>query len=153
MSWGGHLLSVHVLAVAAALSLSACTVYDSDLLDAKMKPMPMPGKDAGTDASVPSDFDASGKDAARPDTSMSCPSDIELCNGVDDDCDDKVDEPVEAAADCASRRPHAIVSCLSGTCFSSGCKPGFAELDGKPQNGCEACPGCDDAGVDDSGVP
>jgi hypothetical protein len=154
MTRGGNRLSVRVLAAVAALSLSACSVYDSKMLDAGPAPKTDAGKDAGKDAEMPMSVDASSEDAAGPDTAVACPSDIELCNGVDDDCDDKIDEDEPATADCASKRPHALnIRCLSGTCYSSGCKPGFADLDGRPQNGCEACPGCDDAGVDDSGVP
>lgn len=74
---------------------------------------------------------------------------IELCNGLDDDCDGTVDE---AAADQSCVARYAESTCVEGECQIVRCQPGHRNCDGQAGNGCEvavegaqACPGthCD----------
>ena len=103
---------------------------------------PLTPTDAGTDDTIK-------PDACTP---------IEVCNGIDDDCDGKTDEDVDPAAQgidydtdpnhcggCgnACRIDHAFSACVSGVCEldrtqgENGCDVGFYDLDGKEDNGCE----------------
>jgi hypothetical protein len=154
---GGMSLTLAVWAACAALFASACSVYDSKMLTDLDASKPMVGKDAGPDSATEPP-DAAGIDGevdAGSDAAMGCANQTEICNGTDDDCDGKIDEAQAAVVYCTKQRPHAaMVSCVSGTCFSVGCEPGYIDLDGRPQNGCVKCgPGdCDDAGVDDAGT-
>jgi hypothetical protein len=71
--------------------------------------------------------------------SGACVPDTEICDDEDNDCDETVDEGGDEW--CEMERPNAIVECRGGQCIPTGdrCKPGFADCDGLPQNGCEAC--------------
>jgi len=83
----------------------------------------------------------------------------ELCNGVDDDCDDAVDEGFRFDRDpdhcggcgqaCADE--NTVSACEDGTCVVVECLPGFTDCNGRADDGCErpdaelnACGGCDD---------
>lgn len=59
---------------------------------------------------------------------------------------------LEACGECGRRcvLPNAIVSCASGACMPIACVEGFADCDGRPENGCESnlreldhCGACD----------
>jgi hypothetical protein len=74
----------------------------------------------------------------------------ELCNGVDDNCDGRVDEGFDTQSNprhcgmCGREcvLPRAIPVCQMGTCriAMNGCDTNFYDLDGDPANGCEyAC--------------
>jgi len=109
-------------------------------------------------ATISSDMPVAGRvarggdcDDARADIS---PSEREVCDGVDNDCDARIDELPEALTSCTVT-PAATVSCAAGSC-SSMCVPGFGDCDGLASNGCEAevqsdvthcgatCTSCDD---------
>jgi MYXO-CTERM domain-containing protein len=83
---------------------------------------------------------------------------IELCNGVDDDCDGKTDEDADPTASnidiqtnashcggCgkACSIEHAFNKCVAATCEidraqgANGCDIGYVDLDGDEKNGCE----------------
>ena len=69
----------------------------------------------------------------------------EICNGKDDDCDGTVDNGFDLQTDvhncgaCGTvcNLPNAIASCASATCVIAVCQPGFANIDGNTENGCE----------------
>jgi len=140
-------LARYLLVSSATAWLCACSVYDPLEL---VRPITAQPRDAGTDGMMPNPGDG-GNDGA-----LSCVPQAEVCNGLDDNCDGKVDEAAAASADCATRRPHATrPMCAAGTCFSNGCEDGYGNLDGEHSNGCEPLcesPPCDDAGADDGGV-
>ncbi|NOY94442.1 MAG: hypothetical protein GXP55_24970 [Deltaproteobacteria bacterium] len=74
-----------------------------------------------------------------------CVPELEVCNGVDDDCDGMVDEGIDLATDplnCGSCNTvcggdHATAGCERGVCTLE-CDAGFEDCDGDPSNGCEA---------------
>lgn len=70
---------------------------------------------------------------------------VELCNGIDDDCDENIDEDFDLMAherhcgrcghvcpDFAGARP----ICVAGECAIQ-CENGFGDCDGEPRTGCE----------------
>jgi len=69
----------------------------------------------------------------------------EVCNNKDDDCDGTVDNGFDLQNDvqncgaCGTvcNLPNAIASCASGACVIAVCLPGFGNLDGIMENGCE----------------
>jgi hypothetical protein len=62
------------------------------------------------------------------------PGVIDLCDGVDNNCDGSVDEAAGAYCQLAN----AISTCQTGQCAVYTCQPGFANTDGNDDNGCEA---------------
>lgn len=72
-------------------------------------------------------------------------SSTEVCNGKDDDCDGTIDNGFDLQTDirncgtCGTScdLPHAITACETATCIIAACQPGFADVDGNPDNGCE----------------
>jgi hypothetical protein len=73
----------------------------------------------------------------------------ETCNQKDDDCDGTTDDGFDLATDplncgqCGKLCTllHAVGGCNGGTCVITTCLPGYASIDGNPDNGCEyPCP-------------
>jgi len=91
----------------------------------------------------------------------------ERCDGLDNDCDEQVDEGFELSSDpqncgaCGLRcgRLNQLSSCIEGQCVSQGCAEGFYDLNQDEADGCEyACEraeppleGCDGADNDCDG--
>jgi hypothetical protein len=74
---------------------------------------------------------------------------IEVCDGKDNDCNGQADDGFDLQTDpqncgkcgVSCDRPNAVGACVAGVCAQAECKPGFADLDGKTDNGCEySCP-------------
>lgn len=80
---------------------------------------------AAEDALAPRDSVASDTCAPTP----------ERCNGVDDDCDGRVDETPEADSSCLF--PHAAGACFGGRCTLTRCDADRGDCDGDFANGCE----------------
>ncbi|MGH9868002.1 MAG: PQQ-binding-like beta-propeller repeat protein [Candidatus Polarisedimenticolia bacterium] len=68
--------------------------------------------------------------------SASCaPSPVEVCDGLDNDCDGTTDEP---GSEASCNLPHAAPQCVMGSCAIASCNIGFANCDGLANDGCEA---------------
>ncbi len=90
------------------------------------------------------------------------PTGAEVCNGVNDNCDGRVDEGFDLSTDphncgvCGHTCtfPHATGACVAGVCAVASCDSGYVDIDGNPATGCEyactptggvdACNGADD---------
>ncbi len=75
-----------------------------------------------------------------------CVAASETCNGLDDDCDSKVDEDFDlqrdsdhcGKCDTVCALDNADSTCSGGKCEISQCAPGFADCDRNATTGCEA---------------
>jgi len=91
----------------------------------------------------------------------------ERCNGVDDDCDGRIDEDFDFDTDvlhCGGcnmpcDQPGAMVACATGACRVVGCVDGFGDCNMDMSDGCEAsfdtaetCGSCDVSCTYDHGV-
>ncbi|MEZ4472573.1 MAG: MopE-related protein [bacterium] len=69
----------------------------------------------------------------------------EQCNGLDEDCDGRIDEGVDVQNDPANcggcgracAVPNAEPVCLQAVCGVGRCRAGFGDADGQAANGCE----------------
>jgi len=106
--------------VLSAGVLSACQAFDPGKLDSLLNPIETPEHDAG-----------------RRDTGVDepCTTPVaEVCNGVDDDCDDKIDEK----ADDACFQPQSTSVCATGgRCIITSCDPGYVDCNDLDRDGCE----------------
>src|SRR5690606_29917685 len=72
-------------------------------------------------------------------------ADDSICDLSDGDCDGMVDEDVDFMGDplnCGRRGrvcgvPHATGACSGGVCTLGACDPGFHDIDGRGDDGCE----------------
>jgi hypothetical protein len=77
---------------------------------------------------------------------------VEVCNGVDDDCDGETDEGfLDGLDNCGAcgnvcRIPNAIPACVMRRCAIVACQPGFVDRNGRADDGCEYA--CDFAGAE-----
>ncbi|MBI5499484.1 MAG: SUMF1/EgtB/PvdO family nonheme iron enzyme [Deltaproteobacteria bacterium] len=76
------------------------------------------------------------------------PGSLEVCNGVDDDCDTTIDNGYDLANDvlnCGTcgfvcNLPGAVETCSGGTCGIAACEADNWDINGNPADGCEyAC--------------
>jgi len=71
---------------------------------------------------------------------------VEACDEIDNDCDGATDEGFDLEADpahcgaCGSlcERANAEARCEGGVCTTIACLDGYLDVDGEPDNGCEA---------------
>ncbi|MFT4705187.1 MAG: hypothetical protein ACI81R_002895, partial [Bradymonadia bacterium] len=72
----------------------------------------------------------------------------EVCDGEDNNCNNRIDEGFDldvdpdncGACNAACAIDNATPGCFEGECFVLSCEPGFQNLDGDVENGCEyAC--------------
>jgi hypothetical protein len=70
----------------------------------------------------------------------SCHAGWDNCNGNDEDgCEQDIDfDPKHCGrCDSACELAHAVPDCRAGACIVAACETGFADCDGRPENGCE----------------
>lgn len=122
--------------------LTACTAYDSELLqeNASVSPSADPGREASSDSGVEHARVIRGVDASTPDCAatgtVACPwSCGETCNGVDDDCDGQVDE-VDARSRCVLPGGNSV--CAEGACLIASCHADRVDCNNMIEDGCEA---------------
>jgi hypothetical protein len=131
-------LPVRLVAVAALLGLAGAACALDPWQQGRE------GRWERPDASVGPNGDATLRDVA-PDACVASP---EVCDGVDNDCDGVIDDGFDLESDpnrcggcdvvCGYENAHA--ECVAGDCVMGACLPGFWDLDGDPDNGCEyAC--------------
>ena len=101
---------------------------------------PLVRGDGGADAALP------GVDGGEPTTCIPR-EEGELCNHLDDDCDNRIDEDFDLSSDpnhCGAcnapcQAANAEATCEAGACQVGACLDGFADLDA--ESGCEyRCP-------------
>ncbi|MEE2756104.1 MAG: putative metal-binding motif-containing protein [Myxococcota bacterium] len=69
----------------------------------------------------------------------------EICDGLDNDCDETIDEGIDLNSDeqnCGEcglvcERPNAQVECVGGGCLVTGCADGFVDTNEDSSDGCE----------------
>lgn len=93
---------------------------------------------------VPTGWVLNGLDCDDLDANKT-PNSIEVCNGIDDNCNGLIDENVNFLTDvnncggcglvCAL--PNAVSACNGAACVIAQCQPGFADVNGLPGDGCE----------------
>lgn len=82
----------------------------------------------------------------QPVSTIAANHSFELCNGLDDDGDNAIDEDYNLGSDAdhcgtcehSCDMAHGWGQCDAGTCSIAGCVRGFRDLDGQVDNGCEA---------------
>ncbi|MDY0058420.1 MAG: MopE-related protein [Myxococcota bacterium] len=106
-------------------------------------------RDAGPETPPDASVDAGPEDAGPEDLGLGpdgCRPVAERCNGLDDDCDGYTDEDFLLARDpqhcgaCDHRCQYGngAGGCRDSLCYLARCTPGYANLDGREDNGCES---------------
>jgi hypothetical protein len=155
-----------VLVLVLALAWAGCAQRATQFF----VPTPeQPGVDAGPGVTLNLDALASYGEAGSGlgyDSPTGCSGTVELCNGIDDDCDGVIDNGFNLKTDplnCGAcgivcSAPTAITDCVGGQCVISSCTPGYVDADKLPGNGCECLlthggvESCDGADNDCDGV-
>jgi hypothetical protein len=121
----------------AVLAIVGCrTGFPSANMDRGDTGMDAAGIDTGMDSRVVD----SGPDVPP------CVATVETCNGMNDDCDELVDEGFDTSTDRAncgscgnfcSDVAFGVPTCVAGEC-GFACEDGFEDCNGSPSDGCEA---------------
>ncbi len=95
------------------------------------------GEEGGTPvlACVPPAMHVENGDDCDDSDSTVRPAGTETCNGVDDDCNDIVDDNPAADDSCSTAFSTSV--CRSGSCAIETCATGYDDCDDDPANGCE----------------
>ncbi|HEY2735293.1 MAG TPA: hypothetical protein VGI70_14955, partial [Polyangiales bacterium] len=104
------------------------STVDAAAIDAAADSGSMKQPDAGSDAALPDCYPTD-----NPDCPMSC---HEVCNGLDDDCDGKIDEIDSRSVACTL--PAATTVCANATCLIATCDDGHVDCNEQVDDGCEA---------------
>jgi Putative metal-binding motif len=89
------------------------------------------GGDADGDGFVSTDC---GGDDCNDAALAAYPGAVELCDGLDNDCNAAVDDNF---AQFSCLRDKTFASCLAGQCLITACDTGWSDCDGNAANGCE----------------
>ncbi|MBU0554038.1 SUMF1/EgtB/PvdO family nonheme iron enzyme, partial [Myxococcota bacterium] len=94
------------------------------------------------------DYNAVVEDGCESDCLITA-NGVEICDGLDNNCDGQVDEGFDLQSDIAhcgacgaacAEVERGAAGCVEGRCGISACDPGWVDLDGDPATGCEyAC--------------
>lgn len=92
--------------------------------------------------------DCLGEDCDDTDRNVWSTAQPEVCDGVDNNCNARIDEGFDLAVDerncgacgvvCPTPDDGAEVQCVGGDCVVVSCPEGYRDIDGDPANGCEA---------------
>ena len=131
------------------LLCSACTPLSTD----ELEPIPA-GTGSQVDSGRPDATPQGGTGGGAVDSEVPCVASDEICNGIDDDCDQGVDEETEdyCSTIVVNARTACVTSDMRPQCVLIACFEGFDSCNGDPTDGCECREGSeDDAGLEDGG--
>jgi hypothetical protein len=128
----GNALAITVIATGATLAGCRTEPYCFNCVDGAIEE----GGEEQDSGVVPEDVVASESCVSTGD---------EVCDGVDNDCDGRVDEGFDTQTNpahcggCGMRCSieHALPTCAEGRCAVGSCDIGYFDLDRNPLNGCE----------------